>query len=248
VIDDFQEDAGPGNRRLPALRGLGGSLVYLIAESESAGIWAHEFEGLADEAAGFGLLCVDHLAATVAHEEFLSWLLYWTTLFGMTKTARQDIFDPSGVVQSQVVETADGAFRMTLNGTDSDRTLAGHFLENALGGGIQHLALMTNDIFATADAMQAAGAEILPIPGNYYEDIAARFGLDQPALARMESRNILYDVDAEQHVLLHMYTRAFDKRFFFEIVQRDGYVGYGAANTQVRLTAQSRNLDWVELL
>ncbi len=96
--------------------------------------------------------------------------------------------------------------------------------------------------------MKAAGAEILPIPENYYEDIAARFGVDQSAVSRMKARNILYDVDSEDHVYLHMYTRAFDKRFFFEIVQRDGYVGYGAANTQVRLTAQSRHPDWVELL
>jgi 4-hydroxyphenylpyruvate dioxygenase len=248
AIDDFEEDAGPGNLRLPAVRGVGGSLVYLIAESESGAIWDHEFERIDDDTAGFGLLRVDHLAATVEHEEFLSWLLYWTTLFGLTKTTQQDIFDPSGVVQSQVVESADGAFRMTLNGTDSDRTLAAHFLENALGGGIQHLALTTNDIFASADAMQAAGAEILPIPGNYYDDIFARFGLDQGALQKMRSRNILYDADADGHVYLHMYTRAFEKRFFFEIVQRDGYVGYGAANTQVRLTAQSRYRDWVELL
>jgi 4-hydroxyphenylpyruvate dioxygenase len=166
----------------------------------------------------------------------------------MTKTARQDILDPSGIVQSQVVESRDGAFRLTLNGTGSDRTLAAHFLENALGGGIQHVALTTSDIFASADAMLAAGADILPIPGNYYDDIAARFGLDQPALVRMKSRNILYDVDAGDHVYLHMYARAFDKRFFFEIVQRDGYVGYGAANSGVRLTAQSRYRDQAELL
>ena len=248
TIDDFEEDAGPGNRRLPAVRGVGGSLVYLIAESESAAIWDHEFQRVADDTAGFGLLRVDHLATTVAHDEFLSWLLYWSSLFGLTKTVEQDIFDPSGVVQSQVVESPDGAFRMTLNGTDSARTLAAHFLENALGGGIQHLALTTSDIFASADAMLAAGAEILPIAGNYYDDIAARFGMDQSTLTKMKSRNILYDVDVDGHVYLHMYTRAFEKRFFFEIVQRDGYVGYGAANTHVRLTAQSRYLDWVQLL
>lgn len=248
AVDDFEEDAGPGNYGLPALRGVGGSLIYLIAENESGAIWDHEFEGLTDDAAGFGLLRVDHLAAVVEHEEFLSWLLYWTALFGMMKTARQDILDPSGIVQSQVVESLDGAFRLTLNGTGSDRTLAAHFLENALGGGVQHVALTTNDIFASADAMLAAGAAILPIPGNYYDDIAARFGLDQPALSRMKSRNILYDVDAGDHVYLHMYARAFDKRFFFEIVQRDGYIGYGAANSGVRLTAQSRYRDQAELL
>jgi 4-hydroxyphenylpyruvate dioxygenase len=247
-IDDFEEDAGPENIRLPAVRGVGGSLVYLIAESESGAIWDHEFELVDNAAGGFGLLRVDHLATVVEHEEFLSWLLYWTALFGLTKTTKQDILDPSGIVQSQVVESPDGGFRMTLNGTDGHRTLAAHFLENALGGGIQHLALTSKDIFASADAMQAAGAEILSIPENYYDDIAARFGLDQSTLLRMKCRNILYDVDSDDHVFLHMYTRAFDKRFFFEVVQRDGYVGYGAANTQVRLTAQSRYRDGVELL
>ncbi|MDR3472434.1 MAG: TIM barrel protein [Devosia sp.] len=247
-IDDFEEDAGPGNLRLPALRGVGGSLVYLIAESESGATWDHEFEKSPVAAPGFGLLRVDHLAAVVEHGEFLSWLLYWTTLFGMTKTAPQDILDPSGIVQSQVVESADGIFRMTLNGTDSDRTLAAHFLESALGGGIQHFAFTTADIYASADAMRAAGAEILPIPDNYYDDISARFGLDESAIAEMKSRNILYDVDGDGHVYLHMYTRAFEKRFFFEVVQRDGYVGYGAANSRVRLAAQSRYRDRAELL
>ncbi len=230
------------------MRGVGGSLVYLIPERESGAIWDHEFEKMAEDTEGFGLLRVDHLAATVEHEEFLSWLLYWTTLFGMTKTARQDIFDPSGVVQSQVVESPDGAFRLTLNGTDSGRTLAANFLKNALGGGIQHLALTTNDIFASADAIQAAGTEVLQIPGNYYDDIVARFAVDEGTLQKLKSRNILYDVDSSGHVYLHMYTRAFDEKFFFEIVQRDDYVGYGAPNTQVRLAAQSRHPDWVELL
>ncbi len=247
-IDDFEEEAGPGNLRLPAVRGVGGSLVYLIAKNEVEALWDHEFERMGGATEGFGLRRFDHLAATIAHEEFQSWLLYWTTLFGLTKTARQDIFDPSGVVQSQVVESPDGAFRMTLNGTDASRTQAAHFLENALGGGIQHLALATDDIFAIADSLAAAGAEILQIPRNYYDDIAARFGLDAALVERLAARDILYDEDVDGNVFLQMYTAAFDKRFFFEIVQRDGYAGYGAANTHVRLTAQSRSVDLTELL
>jgi 4-hydroxyphenylpyruvate dioxygenase len=101
---------------------------------------------------------------------------------------------------------------------------------------------------SSADALLAAGAEILPIPDNYYDDIAARFGLEHSLVERLRARNILYDEDEGGNVYQQMYTRAFDKRFFFEIVQRDGYTGYGAANTQVRLTAQSRSVDLTELL
>jgi 4-hydroxyphenylpyruvate dioxygenase len=81
--------------------------------------------------------------------------------------------------------------------------------------------------------------EFLSIPPNYYDDLGARYGLDDAVLARMAEFNILYDEDAggSYH---HLYTRAFVKRFFFEIVQRRAYDGYGARNTAIRLAAQSR--------
>ena len=81
--------------------------------------------------------------------------------------------------------------------------------------------------------------EFLPIPENYYYDLGARFGLEDAVLSRMAEFNILYDED-ERGSYHHLYTRAFAKRFFFEIVQRHGYDGYGARDTAIRLAAQSR--------
>jgi 4-hydroxyphenylpyruvate dioxygenase len=81
--------------------------------------------------------------------------------------------------------------------------------------------------------------EFLSIPPNYYDDLGARYGLDDAVLARMAEFNILYDEDAGGGYH-HLYTRAFVKRFFFEIVQRRAYDGYGARNTAIRLAAQSR--------
>jgi 4-hydroxyphenylpyruvate dioxygenase len=81
--------------------------------------------------------------------------------------------------------------------------------------------------------------ESLPIPENYYYDLGARFGLEDAVLSRMAELNILYDED-EKGTYHHLYTRAFAKRFFFEVVQRSGYDGYGARDTAIRLAAQSR--------
>lgn len=99
--------------------------------------------------------------------------------------------------------------------------------------------LRTADILATAKQLRELGLAVLPIPHNYYEDLAARFGLDAQLLERLEALNILYDRDNEGEYF-QLVSRAFAKRFFFEIVERRGYQGIGAANAPIRLAAQSR--------
>ncbi|HTT05117.1 MAG TPA: hypothetical protein VMF64_07495, partial [Steroidobacteraceae bacterium] len=105
-----------------------------------------------------------------------------------------------------------------------------------------HLALASDDILATAARMRALGLAVLPIPANYYADLAARFELDESLLARLQQFNVLYDRDADGE-FFHFFSRAFGKRFFFEIVQRKGYSAYAAGNVAIRLAAQSRYRD-----
>ncbi|SER19416.1 bifunctional sugar phosphate isomerase/epimerase/4-hydroxyphenylpyruvate dioxygenase family protein [Sphingobium sp. YR768] len=244
-IKAYSPEGRPGRMAMPALRGVGGSLVYLIDDNEVEGLWAREFVALDAEpdtpihARGF-----DHLAAVVHEDEFLSWQLYWRALFGLEAKAAQDVIDPSGLVHSQAMQAPDGAFRVTLNASDARETLSSRFLEQGIGGGYQHVALTTDDIFATAQALRDGGAAILDIPANYHADLAARFGFDDATIARMAALGILYDEDAEGHGYWQVYSRAFDKLFFFEFVQRDaGYTGYGAPNAGVRLAAQNRFRD-----
>ena len=105
------------------------------------------------------------------------------------------------------------------------------------GAGVHHIALETGDIFAAARALAASGAPVLAIPQNYYEDLGARYGLDEARLAELASLNLLYERDA-QGEFLHLYTLPFEDRFFFEFVQRiDGYNQYGASNAPVRMAA-----------
>ena len=239
-VASFEQDPGAGNLAVPALRGVGGSLLYLLSDNGAPGVWEHEFVATGETATGAGLKRIDHLAASVHADEFLSWKLYWRALFDLAEQEAQDVIDPSGLVQSQAIEAADGRFRVTLNSSDAHRTLSARFLTHAFGAGFQHVAMTTTDIFATAEAFRANGAPRLDIPRNYYDDLGARFGLDESLLARMEALGLLYDADAAGGRYWQLYTRAFDKRFFFEVVQRDGYRGYGAPNAPIRLAAQSR--------
>ena len=103
-----------------------------------------------------GLTRIDHLGQTMDYEEMLTWLLFYTSIFRTRKTPMVDVIDPAGMVRSQVIENDDGALRLTLNGAENRRTLAGHFIES-FGSSVQHLAFATGDIFATAAALKATG-------------------------------------------------------------------------------------------
>jgi 4-hydroxyphenylpyruvate dioxygenase len=155
------------------------------------------------------------------------------------------IADPLGLVQMQAVESSEGGLRIALSGSASPQTLSARFLQGFHGAGIQHIALATVDILATARKLGELGLPTLPIPANYYEDIEARFGLDEDTLQQLKELNILYDRDNDGEYF-QLISRAFAKRFFFEIVERRGYRGYGAVNAPIRLAAQSRYRDDLE--
>jgi 4-hydroxyphenylpyruvate dioxygenase len=170
----------------------------------------------------------------------LSWVLFYTSTFAMEKSPMVDVFEPDGLVRSQVVESPGGGLKVTLNGADSNRTLAGRFLSETYGASVQHVALATDDIFTTAEALAARGFEALAMPQNYYDDLTSRFDFPTGLVARMQARGILYDRDMDG-AYFQLYSRAFARGMFFEIVQRDPrYAGFGAANAPFRIAAQRR--------
>jgi 4-hydroxyphenylpyruvate dioxygenase len=239
-VQSFSQPVGPGEYEIPALRGVGGSLLYFMKESETPSIWRTEFEALpANASPGAGLTRIDHFSQSMQYEEMLSWLLYYVTLFQVEKSAAIEIADPVGLVQSQAIQSADRNFRVLLNSSAAGQTLVDRFLHAYGGAGVQQVSFATRDIFATAARMRELGMDSLPIPENYYYDLGARFGLQDAVLSRMAELNILYDED-ERGSYHHLYTRGFAKRFFFEVVQRHEYDGYGARDTAIRLAAQSR--------
>jgi 4-hydroxyphenylpyruvate dioxygenase len=119
--------------------------------------------------------------------------------------------------------------------------LAGRFIAETFGSGIQHLAFATDDIFATAAALKANGFHTLEISPNYYDDLEARLGLDPDFTDKLKAANVLYDRD-ETGEYFQLYSPTDDQGFFFEVVQRRSYKGYGAVNAIFRIAALRRYL------
>lgn len=242
--EPFRQPVGPGEVEIPAIRGVGGGLIYLIDGAGDLGRF-HEIDFVPFEdpeaTVSAHLMRVDHVAQTVGYDEMLTWLLFYNSIFETHKTPMVDIIDPAGVVRSQVVENGEGSLRITLNGAENRRTLAGHFIAEKLGSGIQHLAFETGDIFATAEALRRNGFRPLPISANYYGDVEARFGLDPALTERLKAENILYDRD-EHGEYFQLYSGTYGEGFFFEIVERRGYRGYGAPNAIFRIAALRRQM------
>ncbi len=243
-IGKFEQSVGPDEMQIPSVRGVGGSLIYFVEDGTEAEMWQHEFPEAVDEgtARAIGLMRIDHIAQTMQYEEFLSWLLYYVALFDVTKTPQVEIADTLGLVQSQAVESPGKAFRVTLNGSMASQTLSARFIQNYMGAGVQHIAFETADVFAAAEASKANGLAMLEISRNYYDDLQARFRLDDVLIERMAALNILYDRDGQAEYF-QFYSRAFAKRVFFEVVERRGYDAYGAANAVIRLASQARFRD-----
>lgn len=239
-IDTYSQPVAPGEYELPALRGVGGSLIYLMPADSAESIWESEFVPLVSRsAADAGLTEVDHFAQVMQHEEMFSWLLFYYSWLDVAKTPMVEFADPLGLVQSQAIESQDGSLRITLNASVSSQTLSARFLRAYTGAGVQYVAMRTDDIFRSAAEMRKRGIDVLTIPHNYYDDLQARLGLETSLVERMMQANILYDRD-DGGEFFHYYTRAFAKRFFFEVVQRTNYQGYGVPNEPIRLAAQAR--------
>lgn len=240
----FSQPTGPGEMDIPAIRGVGGSILHFIdAKSGLSDVWDVEFRQTDEKTPDFGLTRVDHIAETMNYDEMLSWALFYTSIFDMRARPMLDVIDPDGLVRSQALAAPDGGTRITLNGAQSHRTLAGGFLADSMGSAVQHIALASRDIFASAEQMIGAGFEQLPIAENYYDDLRARYGLEDAKIAALRRGNILYEADDAGGEFFQFYGRPLQGGLFFEIVERrGGYDGYGASNAPIRIAALKRLL------
>lgn len=238
----FSQPVGPGELELPSLLGIGGSLLQLVAKNEALDRqWEADFalEPGWNAHDGAGLSAVDHLAQTVRYEDILSWTLFYRSIFDLRPLSPVEVPDPGGLVLSQVLQNAAASLRLVLNGSQSSRTLSSRFVSQFVGPGVQHVAFSTADIFATVTTLRRNGVSLLPISANYYDDLDAKFDIAPETLTAMREGHILYDRD-EAGEYFQIYLGALEGGFFFEIVERRGYQGLGAANAAIRLTTQAR--------
>jgi 4-hydroxyphenylpyruvate dioxygenase len=234
----FRGKVGPNELVIPAIRGLEGSLIYLV-DRPAGTIYDVDFTAeSAVETSGCGLNKIDHVSQVMPRGKLDGTLLFYKSVLGFEAEPVHELVDPYGLIQSRVVESRDRSVRLPLNASASPRTATSRFLSSYGGGGVHHIAIATDDIFATMGAMRANNVPLLDIPETYYDGLSAMHDFEPGQIDRMRALSILYDRSATGE-FFHTYTKAFDGRFFFEIVQRRNYDGFGAVNASVRLAAQA---------
>ena len=206
----------------------GTELFFCATDRPHLPDWRADFENVPKEERKPGVTRIDHLALVQPWHHFDEATLFHRSVLGLSAQESVDVADPYGLLRSRAVTTADGDVRIALSvgAAPADDTVHA-----------QHIALATEDVVAAARRFRAAGGVLLPMPANYYDDLAARFEFTEGELETYRQLGILYDRDAYGE-FRHCYTRTVG-RVFFELVQRDGgYRGYGAQNAPVRLAAQ----------
>src|SRR6516165_11070231 len=230
----FRQAVGPGEMTIPAIRGVGGSLLYFLEPGASN--WGVDFVPVPDPGDGAFLDRVDHISQSMRFEELLSWEQFYTALFALQKSPQLEIADPLGLVKSEVLQNWNGSLRLVLNASTATQTMSSRFLSEFFGDGVQHIAFTCQDIFRAASAMRAAGATFLSIPNNYYDDLDSRYELDPDLLKSMKENAMLNERDSGGE-LCRMYTHACDERFFSEMVERRGSSCVGAPSAGIRIAA-----------
>jgi 4-hydroxyphenylpyruvate dioxygenase len=236
-----QEQVEQGEYTMPAVRAPDGSLFHIVDESFDAltefDLEPHFKPGQTDA----GLRGIDHIGRAAGTAEFESWVSFFKILFGLEPDPTRDLVDPHGVVHSQALADRDRRIRFPLAYSESNRTALAKAVSSFAGSGVNQIAFSTDDIFATVEKLRARGARLVPVPGNYYDELKATSDLDADQIERMRALGILYDADPSGGALFHAYTEMFQDRLFFEVLQRSGgYDQYGAVNAPVRMAAHAR--------
>jgi 4-hydroxyphenylpyruvate dioxygenase len=241
---------GPMELRLPAIKGIGGAPLYLIDRFEDGkSIYDIDFEfldGVPRRPEGHGLKLIDHLTHNVYRGRMAFWAEFYEKLFNFREIRYFDIQGEYTGLASKAMTAPDGKIRIPLN-EESSRG-AGQieeFLMQFNGEGIQHVALLTDNLVDTVDRLALAGVPLMTAPNAvYYEMLDERLpGHGQP-VAELQTRGILVDGSTEggrPRLLLQIFSRTLLGPVFFEFIQRSGDDGFGEGNFKALFESLERD-------
>jgi 4-hydroxyphenylpyruvate dioxygenase len=233
-------DCGTLTLNVPAIEGIGGSLIYFVDHYHATGsaydadfVW---FDGRDPCPAGAGLYYIDHLTHNVQRGRMNVWFDFYARIFNFRQIRFFDISGQHTGLTSRALTSPDGRIRIPLNESADDRSQIEEYLHAYKGEGIQHIACGTDDIFATVGRLRAERIEFMPSPPDTYYDMTdARLPGHGEDLARLKALGIL--VDGERVVgrdgigtLLQIFSGNLIGPVFFEFIQRKGNDGFGEGN------------------
>jgi 4-hydroxyphenylpyruvate dioxygenase len=237
---------GPMELRIPAIEGIGGSLIYLVDRYGERTIYDVDFIPLETSAAtGVGLTTIDHLTHNVHRGRMELWAEFYERLFNFREIRYFDIEGKLTGLKSKAMTSPDGKIRIPINESADDKSQIAEYLEAYHGEGIQHIALATADIYATVETLRARDVSFMTVPDTYFEAVEARLPGNGEDLARLQRNRILIDgaPGAGQGLLLQIFTETVIGPIFFEIIERKGNEGFGEGN--FRALFESIELDQI---
>ncbi len=237
----FDTQPGLMELNLPAVYGIGSSVLYLIDRYDSGdatGQPEHSiydvdfrfFDGVEHRPHGVGLIEVDHLTHNVSRGNMDTWAGFYERIGNFREIRYFDIEGKLTGLTSRAMTSPCGRIRIPINESADEQSQIEEFLREYRGEGIQHIALSTNDIYATVEALRDRGVRFMETPGTYYEKVDRRVPGHGEPLARLRELSILIDGAPVEGILLQIFTSTVIGPIFFEIIQRKGNEGFGEGN------------------
>jgi 4-hydroxyphenylpyruvate dioxygenase len=236
-----ESKVGPMELALPAIKGIGGSLLYLVDRYGERSIYEVDFvplPGVDQHPKGVGLQIIDHLTHNVYRGQMETWADFYTKLFNFREIRYFDIEGKLTGLKSKAMTSPCGKIRIPINESSDDKSQIEEYLREYKGEGIQHIALSTGDIYATVEGLKSTGIRFMdPPPATYYANLAKRVPHHKEDVARLQKNGILVDGAPESKpgandggILLQIFTATVIGPIFFEIIQRKGDEGFGEGN------------------
>ncbi|TXL74350.1 4-hydroxyphenylpyruvate dioxygenase [Vineibacter terrae] len=240
---------GPMELNIPAIKGIGDSLIYLVDRYGAKGtIYDVDFDylpGVETHPAGVGLTYIDHLTHNVHRGRMSEWSEFYERLFNFREIKYFDIEGKLTGLKSKAMTSPCGKIRIPINESSDDKSQIQEYLSAYHGEGIQHVALGSSDIYATVEALRARNVVFQDTLDTYYEGISKRLPSHGEDVARLQRNRILIDgaPTADGGRLLQIFTTTVIGPIFFEIIQRKGDDGFGEGN--FRALFESIELDQI---
>jgi 4-hydroxyphenylpyruvate dioxygenase len=225
---------GPMELNIPAIEGIGGSLLYFVDRYGDQSIYDVDFRPVspAPPASQSGLQLIDHLTHNVQRGNMDKWAGFYERLFNFREIRYFDIEGKKTGLFSRALTSPCGKIRIPINESQDDKSQIEEYLREYGGEGIQHIALSTADIYKTVDTLRARGVTFQDTPDTYYEGVSKRVEGHRESLDELTKRRILIDGNPAKGdgLLLQIFTQNVIGPIFFEIIQRKGNEGFGEGN------------------
>ncbi|MDP3735767.1 MAG: 4-hydroxyphenylpyruvate dioxygenase [Hyphomonadaceae bacterium] len=226
---------GPMELNIPAIKAIGGAYIYLVDRYGAHGIYDIDFvpiEGADEKKASVGLTYLDHLTHNLFRGNMDKWASYYEKIFNFREIRYFDIEGKQTGLVSKAMTSPCGKIRIPLNESRDDKSQIEEFLKDYGGEGIQHIALGTDNIYESVEALRKKGIPFQTVPDTYYEGIGQRIGNHGEDVPRLHKNQILIDgaPTKGQGLLLQIFTANQIGPIFFELIQRKGNEGFGEGN------------------